>query len=408
MSQNQVAEVQGLYGPFTLSENVVQKIWLQQDFITANLKTVSGEELIVKDPGSWNFQEGPDFKEARLVLNGIEVIGDVEVHINPKDWRYHHHDTDSNYDRVLLHVVLYLDGFDRQSHVQTSHGHYPEVLHLLPLIKQDLETYAMEDALLKLERNDQLEWVSRFIDQPLEKRMQSLKEHALTRWQQKLAYAKQRLRSEGWEAACHSYALEVLGYKRNRAPMLRLAAKYPLDQMRRMLREGRTSSAGNPELDANQLFYEESGHWKLNGLRPANHPRKRLAQYLEILDRQPNWPDLLTECLKKFPSALAEDSTASFRRASKLSELCNEISESLFCSVISEKRLNTLIVDALLPLATAAKLLDGCAYWQHWLTGDSPSALALFLKRAGVLNRQNPMSNGAIQGALALFLDQRS
>lgn len=407
MFQSQVAEVQGLYGPFTLSENVVQKIWLQQDFVTGNLKAVSGKKLIVKDPGRWNFQEGPDFKEARLVMDGIEVIGDVEVHINPVDWRYHHHNIDENYDRVLLHVVLYLDSPGQKSQMQTSKGHSPEVLHLLPLLKQDLESYAMEDALLKLERNDQLEWVSRFIDQPLEKRLQILQHHALTRWQQKLAYAKRRLKAEGWESACHSYALEVLGYKRNRSPMLRLAARHSITQMRRTLCESRTSKVENRRLNANRLFDEESDHWKLNGSRPANHPKKRLAQYLEIVTRQPDWPDQLAGRLRKFPAALTGSSTTAFRKAVELSNLRNEISESLFHSIISERRLNTLIVDALLPLGTAAKLLAGATYWQHWFAGDSPDALSHFLKRADVLNRQNPMSNGAVQGALGLFLDQR-
>jgi len=29
---NYVAELQGLYGPFTMAERVVQKIWLREDF----------------------------------------------------------------------------------------------------------------------------------------------------------------------------------------------------------------------------------------------------------------------------------------------------------------------------------------------------------------------------------------
>ena len=66
MHTNHVEEIQGLYGPFTLTERVVQKIWLRQDFATARLLTVSGKTLEVKDPGSWNLQEGPDFKEASL------------------------------------------------------------------------------------------------------------------------------------------------------------------------------------------------------------------------------------------------------------------------------------------------------------------------------------------------------
>ncbi|MDP4879876.1 MAG: DUF2851 family protein, partial [Opitutales bacterium] len=68
-------EIQGLYGPFTLSERVVQKIWLRQDFETSDLTTVSGQSVVVKDPGRWNLLGGPDFKEARLVIDGQSVVG---------------------------------------------------------------------------------------------------------------------------------------------------------------------------------------------------------------------------------------------------------------------------------------------------------------------------------------------
>ena len=65
-----------------------------------------------------------------------------------------------------------------------------------------------------------------------------------------------------------------------------------------------------------------------------------------------------------------------------------------------------MVVDAFLPLATAAGFLDGFSYWMHWSPGDSPDALRRFLKHAGVANRQNPQSNGWNQGALALFLER--
>ena len=43
-------------------------------------------------------------------------------------------------------------------------------------------------------------------EKPLDVRLQILRERAEARWQQKLAYAQQRLKAEGWEAACHGYA----------------------------------------------------------------------------------------------------------------------------------------------------------------------------------------------------------
>ncbi|MFQ3224639.1 MAG: hypothetical protein ACI8Z5_000890 [Lentimonas sp.] len=393
MQTNQVEEMQGLYGPFTLTERVVQKIWLRQDFATAGMLTVSGQSLLVKDPGRWNLQEGPDFKEARLLIDGVEVIGDVEVHFNVSDWHSHQHELDRNFDRVVLHLVLHPERRNPNP-VVTSKGHAPEVLYLMPLLNRDLETYAMDEALLQLEQQDELEWVAQFIERPVAERLRILRERAAARWSQKLKYAQQRLQAEGWEAACHSYALEVLGYARNRAPMLRLAAKSPLAEW----------SSGDVSVD--ERFAQEADNWKLNGLRPANHPRRRLAQYMEIVQQQPNWPDRLAECLKVFPRVDAEMHTAAFRKTVGLPQLRAALGESVFSSVLADTRLNTLVVDAILPLATAAGLIDGQAYWMHWSPGDSPDALRRFLKHAGVTNRQNPQGNGWNQGALALFLER--
>jgi hypothetical protein len=393
MHTDHVEEIQGLYGPFTLTERVVQKIWLRQDFATAGLLTVSGKTLVVKDAGRWNLQEGPDFKEARLILDGVEIVGDVEVHFNVSDWHNHQHERDANFDRVVLHLVLYPERRNPNP-VVTLNGHVPELLYLMPLLNRDLETYAMDEALLELEQQDELEWVAQFIEKPLEARLQILQQRAEARWQQKLAYAQQRLQAEGWEAACHGYALEVLGYSRNRAPMLRLAAKYPLAAMRA---DG---------MSADDLFAEEAGLWKLNGLRPANHPRRRLAQYLEIVQKQPHWPDRLADCLKTFPHGALSRSTSVFRKTVELPKRHTMLSESIFSGALAEKRFNTMVVDAILPLATAAGFLDGFSYWMHWSPGDSPDALRRFLKHAGVTNRQNPQSNGWNQGALALFLER--
>ncbi len=393
MQTDHIEEIQGLYGPFTLTERVVQKIWLRQDFASASMLTVSGQTLVVKNPGRWNLQEGPDFKEARLVLDGVEIVGDVEVHFNVSDWHNHQHERDANFDRVVLHLVLHPERRNPNP-VQTSRGHVLECVYLMPLLNRDLETYAMDEALLELEQQDELEWVAQFIEKPLDERLQILQQRAEARWQQKLAYAQQRLQAEGWEAACHSYALEVLGYARNRAPMLRLAAKYPL------------ASLSADALTADELFAEEPGEWKLNGLRPANHPRRRLAQYLEIVETQSHWPDRLADCLKTFPHGSVSIPTSEFRKHVGLPQLRSMLSESVFSGAIGEKRLNTMVVDAILPLATAAGFLDGFSYWMHWSPGDSPDALRKFLKHAGVTNRKNPQSNGWNQGALALFFER--
>ena len=85
----EVQEIQGLYGPFSLSERVLQKIWLKGDMDQTQLRTVSGKTLRVLDPGRWNLLEGPDFLEARLELDGQKLVGDVEVHFHTSDWQLH-------------------------------------------------------------------------------------------------------------------------------------------------------------------------------------------------------------------------------------------------------------------------------------------------------------------------------
>ncbi|MDV7393417.1 DUF2851 family protein, partial [Arthrospira platensis SPKY1] len=58
---DQVQEIQGLYGPFTVAERVLQKAWLRRYFSPGTLYLKSGKVLEVLHPGRWNHQEGPDF-----------------------------------------------------------------------------------------------------------------------------------------------------------------------------------------------------------------------------------------------------------------------------------------------------------------------------------------------------------
>jgi hypothetical protein len=102
-----VAEMQGLYGPFGFPEKLLQRIWRDQEFLRPEARTQDGARLTILHPGRWNHLGGPDFKGARLRLDGREVSGDVEVHLRAGDWQAHGHATDPAYDGVILHVVLF-------------------------------------------------------------------------------------------------------------------------------------------------------------------------------------------------------------------------------------------------------------------------------------------------------------
>src|SRR3954465_8232897 len=103
-----VAELQGLYGPFSFPEKLLQKIWLRGDFDGASAATTDGRRVRILHPGKWNLLGGPDFRGARLrFCAGAEINGDVEVHLRATDWDAHGHARDAAYDGVVLHVLLF-------------------------------------------------------------------------------------------------------------------------------------------------------------------------------------------------------------------------------------------------------------------------------------------------------------
>jgi len=88
-----------------MREDFLHYLWKYQKFAGASLKTVAGNSIRVSKPGMHNSNEGPDFFNAQLEIDGQNWAGNVEIHCNSSHWYTHHHETDSNYDNVILHVV---------------------------------------------------------------------------------------------------------------------------------------------------------------------------------------------------------------------------------------------------------------------------------------------------------------
>lgn len=385
-----VCEIQGLYGPYTVSERILQKIWLRQDFSGASLETVSGRRLQVEHPGRWNHLGGPDFKAARFSLDGFPVCSDVELHFYSEDWFAHRHDSNPAFNGVRLHVVLYSDP---DLSIRTEDGQCPETLVLMPLLHEDLETYTINEALLSMERICLDHRLSKWTEKPQSGQMEALREKAAKRWRQKVSFAKERLMGANWSEVCHQYCLEVLGYSRNRQPMSRIARSHPLNQI--------------ASHSAEMLFYGAQLNWKFDGIRPANHPLIRLQQYLDLVTRCPDWPEALAKTLSEWPKGKASAGSRVFRKTTGLSGLSNGLLKKVLWSRIGGTRFHTLVVDAFLPLAAAAGLLEDqlCQdYWWHWPVGDCPEVIKRVLSQSGVCGAHRPFCNGLHQGILGLFI----
>jgi hypothetical protein len=388
-----VAELQGLYGPFTFPEKLLQKIWLRGDFDRRKLVLNDGRRLTIRHAGRWNLLGGPDFKDARVKFDDSpEIVGDVELHLRASDWHAHGHARDAAYDNVILHVVL----FPVAPHAVTvgACGKAIPIISLLPLLHHDLEEYAEDEAVETLADRPAAKIVEMLGPMPQEQLAALILRCAKARWTQKVHFARLRIQRLGWNEACHQTALEILGYRFNRATMLRVASAHPLG----------TWSGVAPKVDA--LFDEQRGAWSLQGLRPANHPRKRLVQYATWVSARPDWPVQLEALSARLPQISGSELTGDVRRTHEFTTIRAEWSDGICKDAISGTRFENLMCDGFLPLSAAKTGTDLFQTWYHWFTGDIPPLLPRALRELQIFGgRDRPACHGSAQGLLGWLIE---
>jgi hypothetical protein len=389
-----VAEIQGLYGAFSFPEKLLQKIWLRGDFNRAAASTTTGSLVRVIHPGKWNLLGGPDFQGARLRFgDGAEVLGDVELHLRAGDWDAHGHAADPAYARVVLHVVLFPPEPGR---VTRGMGNREiPILALLPLLHHDLEEYAEEEAVETLANRAATRIPEELGPLPAAELMELLRRHAGERWRQKVHFARMRIQRLGWEAACHQTALEILGYRFNRAPMLRIAGEHPLAQW------------AQGAVDVDVVYGAEAGNWSLQGVRPANHPRVRLRQYGSWTQARPDWPALAAAMANTLPPVALESPTPEIRRRQQFGARREELAGEVCADAIAGTRLENFVCDGLLPLLSAHTGRELRGLWHHWFVGDIPPVLLVALRGLGAFDgRAQPACHGIAQGLLGWMLER--
>lgn len=88
-----------------MKEDLLHFIWRCDKLQGRPLTTSTSEHIVIKNPGTLNKYSGPDFFNAQIEVGGQLWAGNVEMHLKSSDWYAHHHETDVNYNNVILHVV---------------------------------------------------------------------------------------------------------------------------------------------------------------------------------------------------------------------------------------------------------------------------------------------------------------
>ncbi|MEE9368644.1 MAG: DUF2851 family protein [Pontiella sp.] len=322
-SPSAVHESETTFRAFPYQERHIQCLWADARLRPSNLKTTDGEQVEVEQPGSWNLVAGPDFLNAVLLIGKEKrrVSGDLEIHIHPNGWKQHGHTGDPNFENVRFHVV-YFQGAEipglLQIPLQKNLATNPRFsFENIDVTAHPYSIPSGDFPMLGKDPDQKIQW------------LESAGEERLRLKAERLALAMQTKEPEQvlWEEL-----LAALGYKNNKVPFRQLATILPLARLRPQANSPDEAYAlllglsgllpENPDpkwTNETRIFVRnlwdfwwkqseelkelalERSEWNLAGMRPANHPHRRLmaaAHYAFLgLKLSNHWNELI-----EFPS----------------------------------------------------------------------------------------------------------
>ncbi len=282
-------------------EALYQYVWQHRLLGRHPGRLVDGRDVDVLDPGRLNRDAGPDFFNGKIVIDGVEWVGNIEVHVKASDWFRHSHDADGAYDNVVLHVV----GVDDVRLQRRDGSEIPQLVMSLPKSLCDLH------GLLDMKTAD-IRCRHLICGVPELTLTDWLEALAVERLQQKSERIAARLESSGgdWETACFVTLARGLGFGLNAEPFEMLAASVPLSIVRKhsddrvQLEALLFGQAGM--LDSSACICDEYYHklcreysflmrkyglrpifglvWKNARTRPQNFPHRRIALLARMLE----------------------------------------------------------------------------------------------------------------------------
>ena len=310
-------------------ERLLQAIWRHQRLQRDRLQTADGRSVRVLHPGFVSVEGGPDFRGAVIQIgDAAPRSGDVEIDLRVGGWRAHGHDRNPDFKNVLLHVVWDDVGVRALAsakppaqpgsacpiHQRTIPQRGIELQPLPPTLAvgdkldapiAELGLWLENDSPRALPENlrGQCCVALRELDETRQGRI--LDAAARVRFQAKAEQFRARARHAGWEQALWEGLFRALGYKHNVWPMQNLAELRPrwlhgavpafALQARLLGLSGllpveltRAQAGGDGYLRRVwDCWWRERDEfsdcilpravWKFHGLRPANHPQRRLA-----------------------------------------------------------------------------------------------------------------------------------
>ena len=272
-----------------MTENYLHFIWKIKRLPFHRMRTTAGTSVLILDVGIHNPSEsGPDFFNGRIVLDGIEWCGNIEMHVKSSDWYKHGHHNDKAYDTVVLHVVfehdavVYVDGkelptIELKEFIDANHYGKWQVF------AQSVSQINCNFALREMDRVYLESMMSRSLIDRLNRKMFVLDRDLTQRDPAEVLYF---LLAGAFGAKVNSVPFEELTHRLPLAVLRRFRAAHQRELIYAV--SGLMTAEGHTLKKARKLMSIEpmDQHvWKRKGLRPQGKPEVRLLQFADLVTR---------------------------------------------------------------------------------------------------------------------------
>ena len=213
-----------------MKEDFLHYLWKFKKFDTLNLKTFHGEAITIITVGHYLELAGPDFFNAQIVIGNQKWAGNVEIHLKSSDWYVHHHETDVNYENVILHVV-----WEHDTEIFRKNNSEIPVLELQQYV--DAATIVNYQSLVTPKS-----WIF------CEKQLKTIADFTLQNWQERLFFERLERKSQpvfelleqthqDWETVLFCLLAKNFGLNTNGDLFLRIARSLPFSIIRKEMFE---------------------------------------------------------------------------------------------------------------------------------------------------------------------------
>lgn len=285
-----------------MRETVLHYLWKFRKLKTQEFRSIDGQTIKIIHPGQHNQDAGPDFLNARIVINGIEWNGHVEIHVKSSEWARHKHQHDPAYGNVILHIVYECD-----RPVFTYSG----VELIQAEIKDLVDPNDLENALSFIRSKRALPCALYLPTLPMVVVEQQKQRALFERLENRFNSIQQELEkcNYNWEQVTYKLVARAFGSKVNKHAFERLADIAPVNLLYRnafsvtnaeailfhfsgLLQQEKSAYATELKNTSSQMEVKYPGmwlskkEWRFSTMRPHNFPTIRIAQLSNLVYRQ--------------------------------------------------------------------------------------------------------------------------